>query len=182
MVIDLTLERGLLRTHSTGMTDHLLRCSLHLAVPRTRAFAFFAAAENLARITPPELSFTIRTPLPIVLREGALIDYTIGLAGIPMRWRTLISKWVPNEEFEDQQLKGPYALWVHRHRFRDDGAGGTVIDDEVRYRLPFGFLGELAHPVIRLQLRRIFNYRSAKVRELLGDSSRVSSGEGPVFS
>ena len=164
------------------MPDHLLRCSIRLALPRPRVFAFFADAENLARITPPELSFRIRTPLPIVIREGSLIDYTIGLAGIPMQWRTRISRWVPNEEFEDEQLKGPYALWVHRHHFRDDGTGGTIIEDEVRYRLPFGVLGNLVHPIVRLQLRRIFSFRTSRVRGLLGDVTVPSPGEMPVFS
>jgi ligand-binding SRPBCC domain-containing protein len=88
---------------------------------------------------------------------------------------------VPGEEFEDEQLRGPYALWLHRHRFRDDGEGRTVIDDEVRYRLPFGFLGEIAHPIVRMQLRRIFSYRSSAVRRLLGVPEGSAADEAPRF-
>ena len=164
------------------MKDHVLRCTLHLAVPRTTAFDFFSHAENLARITPPELAFRIRTPLPIDMREGALIDYTIGLRGIPMRWRTRIDRWVPGEEFVDVQLRGPYAKWVHRHRFRDGANGGTIIDDEVRYRLPFGVLGSIAHPIVRMQLRRIFNFRGQAVRRLLGDASSPVADEAVHFT
>jgi Uncharacterized conserved protein len=163
------------------MADHFLRTSLRLAVPRPRAFAFFGDVENLARITPPELAFRIRTPLPVMLGEGSLIDYTIGLYGIPMRWRTRIVRWRENEEFVDEQLSGPYALWVHRHSFRDDGAGGTIIDDEVRYRLPFGALGELAHPLVRRQLRRIFTYRGEMVPALLGGAPARSGGKSVSF-
>ncbi len=164
------------------MTDHVLRCTLRLAVPRARAFAFFADAENLARITPPELTFKIRTPRPIELREGALIDYTILLHGIPMNWRTRITRWIPNEEFIDEQLRGPYAKWVHRHQFRDDGHGGTIIDDEVRYRLPLGVLGNLLSPIVRMQLRRIFGYRSESVRRLLGDPTSPIESEAVRFA
>ena len=163
------------------MSDHVLRATVRLPLPRAQVFRFFADAANLALITPPELSFRIRTPLPIAMREGALIDYTIGLRGIPMRWRTRINRWVPGEEFEDEQLRGPYALWLHRHRFRDDGEGRTVIDDEVRYRLPFGVLGELAHPIVRMQLRRIFSYRGSAVRRLLGVPEGSAADEAPRF-
>ena len=147
---------------------HLLQATLRVARPRAEVFEFFARAENLGKITPPEMRFAIRTPLPIVMREGTLIDYTIGLHGIPMRWRTRISRWIPGQEFEDEQLRGPYAVWIHKHTFRDDGAGGTIINDEVRYRLPFGVLGKLVHPLVRRQLDHIFSYREQRVRELLG--------------
>jgi ligand-binding SRPBCC domain-containing protein len=161
--------------------DHVLRTRVELPLPRDEVFAFFADAANLGRITPPEVGFTIETPQPVLMREGTLIDYTIGLAGVPMRWRTRINRWSPGEEFQDEQLRGPYALWIHRHRFRDDGAGGTIIEDEVRYRLPFGVLGELVHPLVRLQLRRIFSYRALAVRKLFGVDTTPRADESPRF-
>ncbi len=163
------------------MKDHVLRTTLHLAVPKDRVFAFFADATNLARITPPDVSFRIRTPLPITFQVGTLIDYSIGIHGVPMRWRTRIASWRPGEEFVDEQLRGPYARWVHRHTFRDDGAGGTVIDDEVQYCLPLGRLGNLAHPLVRRQLRHIFAYRTVVVQRLLGDGAGPATEELPRF-
>jgi ligand-binding SRPBCC domain-containing protein len=129
-------------------------------------FPFFSAAENLARITPPELGFIVHTAPPVEMRRGALIDYTVRLWGIPLAWKTEITRWDPPYEFEDTQLRGPYALWVHRHRFYSVD-GGTAIDDEVRYRLPFGRLGRLGHPLVRRQLLRIFTFRQHQVKALL---------------
>lgn len=140
---------------------------MELSLPRDRVFAFFAAAENLARITPRELGFAIATRLPIEMKEGTLIDYTIRVWGAPMKWRTRISRWSPPELFVDEQLRGPYKRWVHTHRFTDGPNGGTVIEDHVEYQLPFGVLGRIVAPLIRLQLGRIFRYREAAVAKAL---------------
>ena len=139
---------------------------LHVPTPLDTTFAFFADAANLARITPRELGFSIATRLPIEMRAGTLIDYTIRLWGIPMRWRTRIAVWEPGVQFVDEQLAGPYRTWVHTHRFASAN-GGTDIDDEVVYSLPFGLAGRMVAPLLRLQLARIFRFRTSEVLRLL---------------
>jgi ligand-binding SRPBCC domain-containing protein len=146
---------------------HHLHAELELPRPQEEVFAFFALAENLQRITPESLGFEILTPLPIEMRAGTLIDYRIRLSGLPMRWRTRIPIWEPPHEFVDEQLKGPYKSWVHRHRFEDLGGGRTRILDDVTYELPFTPLGDLAYPLIKRQVEAIFRHRNAVIPKLL---------------
>lgn len=154
------------------MPLHTLTTSTRLPLPHEEVFAFFADAANLQRITPPELRFEILTPQPISMQEGALIEYRLRLFGIPLRWQARIAHWKPPTEFVDEQVHGPYRLWEHTHRFHYDGQA-TTIEDIVHYRLPFWPLGEVIHPLVRLQLRRIFRFRQAAVRScLLGDSDK----------
>ena len=65
------------------------------------------------------------------------------------------------------QVKGPYRLWQHRHEFRRAGSG-TLVLDHVRYALPLGPLGELAHSMfVERDLARIFAFRYSAVARLL---------------
>jgi ligand-binding SRPBCC domain-containing protein len=65
------------------------------------------------------------------------------------------------------QVRGPYKLWHHTHEFREV-EGGTLMTDRVRYQLPLGFLGSLAHAAfVRHTLNRIFDHRSRTIESLL---------------
>jgi ligand-binding SRPBCC domain-containing protein len=159
--------------------DHYLHHESLIPRPRDEVFAFFAEPGNLELLTPSELRFKILTPPPIEMREGLLIDYRLTLAGMGFRWRTLISLWDPPHRFIDEQLSGPYREWVHTHTF-DEVDGGTRITDQVRYRLPFFPLGEIARPLVRLQLRRIFGYRERRIREEFGGAMVDPAARHPL--
>lgn len=155
--------------------DYRLIHHLRVPLPRAAVFPFFASAENLAAITPPELGFRLVTPLPIDMREGTLLDYTIRIAGIRLLWRSAITLWDPPHAFVDTQAQGPYAHWAHLHRFTETD-GETTIEDVVDYRLPFGILGRLGHPWVRRRLDHIFRFRSVAVRRLLEPPAAARSG------
>ncbi|MDH3529039.1 MAG: SRPBCC family protein [Acidobacteriota bacterium] len=149
------------------MAEHTLTRTLQLALPIDETFRFFADAGNLERITPPELHFRITTPHPIEISKGTLIDYNLKLRGIPITWKTEISRWDPPYAFVDQALKSPYKQWIHLHTFEETSNVGTEITDEVRYRLPIEPFGDLMHWYVRKELDYIFDYRQKAVTEIL---------------
>ena len=150
------------------MTSLVLQREQWIPRPLDDVFAFFSDAKNLAVITPPWLGFRILNPEPIVMRSGAKIVYMLRWHGFPVRWVTEITRWDPPTGFDDVQLKGPYSLWHHSHSFQPID-GGTLIGDTVRYALPLGLLGRLAHAcVVKAELNTIFDYRAKQVSELLG--------------
>jgi ligand-binding SRPBCC domain-containing protein len=131
------------------------------------AFEFFSRAENLQGITPPWLNFQI-TQLPAELRAGAMILYELRIHRLPVKWKTEIAEWDPPLRFIDVQISGPYRFWHHTHTFVEEH-GGTLIRDLVRYELPFGLIGQTAHwALVQRDLKRIFDYRGERLRELLG--------------
>ena len=147
--------------------NHTFRAQTKIPGNIEDVFKFFSDAQNLELITPPELSFKITSPIPIKMETGALIEYKIRLFGFSFRWKSIISKWEQNRQFIDGQLKGPYSKWVHTHTF-EKNEGVIIINDIVNYRLPFAPFGEIVLPLVKMQLKRIFDYRSKRIFELIG--------------
>lgn len=147
---------------------YVLERRQYLPIPLLKAWEFFSDPRNLARITPREMGFVIREPLPDgPIHEGQRITYTVKpILGIPLKWVTLITVAEAPHRFVDTQETGPYAYWHHTHHFAAEG-DGTAMHDRVEYRLPLGFLGDVAHRLfVNRQLNAIFDHRERIMHEL----------------
>lgn len=147
---------------------YVLEAAQWINRPRDEVFAFFSEAKNLEEITPKWLSFRIDKMSTPQIQEGTLIDYKLRIKGVPARWRTLISSWVPKKSFVDEQLKGPYKTWHHTHSF-EDLQGGTLMTDRIIYRPPMGPIGDIARELmIKHDVQKIFQHRHKVVGEKFG--------------
>ena len=138
---------------------HILTTTTVINKPLSEIFEFFSNAENLNKITPPDMQFKILTPLPIIIKKGTLIDYKIKVNGIPFNWQTEITEWEPNKRFIDKQLKGPYRVWIHEHTFEEKD-GKTIMNDHVQFLSPGWFLEPIINKLfIEKKVKGIFAYR-----------------------
>lgn len=149
------------------MQTYTLHRKQFIAAPIKDIWDFFSDARNLATITPTYMNFRITSGLPDTIHTGQTISYKVSpIAGIPLSWTTEIRDVEPCKRFVDIQLKGPYKLWQHEHRF-DETDGGVWMSDTVTYILPYSFLGILAHGLfIKRQLDNIFDYRYQKIETM----------------
>lgn len=139
-------------------------------VPRTpeEIWPFFADPHNLEAITPAFLNFEVLGASTPEIGEGTLIDYRLKLDGLPLKWQSRIESWEPVRSFVDTQVTGPYALWHHTHEFVPL-AGGTLMRDVVRYKLPLGWLGATVGGChVESKVGRIFAFRTREIARRFG--------------
>jgi ligand-binding SRPBCC domain-containing protein len=148
---------------------HFIKQVQQLPVTVEEAWSFFSSPKNLAVITPKSLDFKITSVVTDEeIHTGQIITYTVKpLLGIPLAWTTEIGHVERCKLFVDEQRKGPYAHWHHQHHFKAI-PGGVEMTDIVHYKIPFGVLGNLGLPIVKGQLKKIFDYRRQKVEELFG--------------
>jgi ligand-binding SRPBCC domain-containing protein len=130
--------------------------------PVAEVFAFHERPDALALLTPAfppvrvvQQSGGIAAGARVVLRVGRVIP-----------WVALHTAYEKDRLFVDEQVRGPFARWVHRHEF-DDIGGRTRLTDRVTFELPGGsLLNRLAAPLVRLGLTRMFAHRHAATRRM----------------
>ena len=131
--------------------------------PLDEVFPFFTDARNLEELTPSWLRFDVVTPEPIPMAVGTTIDYRLAWRGIPLRWTSEIAAWEPPHRFIDRQIRGPYRLWHHEHRF-EEFENGTNVIDEVDYAV---WGGAIANRLgVARDIEKIFAYRTARLKEI----------------
>jgi ligand-binding SRPBCC domain-containing protein len=146
-----------------------LKTEQNLPISLQEAWDFFSSPKNLSKITPKHMGFIITNQPSETMFEGQIITYKVSpLLGVKINWMTEITTVKDNEYFIDEQRFGPYSLWHHRHHFYEID-GGIKMIDEVNYKLPFGFLGSVAHRLfVRKKLKSIFEYREKVLIEMFG--------------
>jgi len=154
-------------------TVHILKSIQTIPSTIDSVWSFFSNPANLALITPPDLNLKVTNE--VFGKEayaGQVMLYTVKpLLGIPLGWMTEITQVNAPHFFIDEQRKGPYKLWHHQHHFKEVD-GGVQMTDLVHYRLPFGILGSMAHPIVKKKLLDIFNFRYERIVERFGATGK----------
>jgi len=152
------------------MKLYTLKSVQKLPISPQVAWDFLSDPKNLKTITPDYMGFDILSGADRPMFEGQIIQYIVTpVAGIKTKWVTEITHVKKGEYFVDEQRFGPYSLWHHKH-FIKPIEGGVEMEDIIDYKLPFGILGQLVHPLlVKSKLKEIFDYRKKKLIELFGE-------------
>jgi ligand-binding SRPBCC domain-containing protein len=148
-----------------------LKAEQAIPISLDMAWDFFSSPLNLARITPPDMSFVVTSDQnpDTKIYAGMIITYKISpLLGIKMDWMTEITHIKEGEYFVDEQRFGPYALWHHQHHFKAID-GGVLMNDILHYAIPYGVIGRITNKVfVGSEVKKIFTYRENAIEKLFG--------------
>ena len=164
--------------------------------PVELVFAFFANPANLPHVMPPRLETRIedariappparpvhpdpsRRFLSVAAGPGSEILISFyPIRWVPKRvsWMARITEFVWNSHFVDEQVRGPFSEFHHRHEIQAeerDGIEGTLVSDEIEYALPYGFIGRIGGALVRRKLSQSFSYRQKRLPEILAAAAR----------
>ncbi len=154
--------------------------------PVEQVFAFFSDPANLPRILPPGQRARIeqmRMVAPTDGLGGAGVGTEVEISLCPVPFLPFRAKWVAriiafsrNEFYVDDQVRGPFKKWNHRHEFEareQAGQKGTVLRDIVEFDAGFGPLGKIAEALfIQRQLQGTFTHRQQALEPLLRENAK----------
>jgi ligand-binding SRPBCC domain-containing protein len=142
----------------------------NLPISQKEAWDFLSDPRNLKRITPEYMGFEILSGASDKMYAGQIIQYIVTpVMSIPTKWVTEITHVDEGKYFVDEQRFGPYALWHHKHFIKPIHKGVEMIDI-IDYKIPFGILGQLVHPIIVApKLKEIFEFRKHALNEMFGE-------------
>ena len=152
---------------------------LALPTPAAEGFAWHERDGAFERLSPPW------RPVRVIERTGGIRDgarVVLDLGPPAGRWQLTHLDYRAFEAFHDRQLSGPFAHYEHAHRFRDEGAPGSltgVLEDALRWELPLAPLSAPAEWFVEREFRRLFAWRHRVTRL---DLERIARVRGPQLA
>jgi ligand-binding SRPBCC domain-containing protein len=145
-----------------------------IAASPVEVFRFHESPDALVKLIPPDEPLKVLVP-PASLHPGTRVVLRGSLLGLPLTWVAVHTEYDPPRLFADRQESGPFEHWHHRHHIQDDGAGGTILRDEVEYALPFGWIGRvLGGGLVRKKLEAMFAHRHEATRRAVCEPQAAS--------
>jgi ligand-binding SRPBCC domain-containing protein len=139
-----------------------------LSVDLDTVWNFCSNPANLSLITPPDLCFTLTSPVPERMHSGMIATYTVAPFGqFRVKWVTEITHVVHPVMFVDEQRFGPYRFWHHQHHFRELG-NGVEMHDIIHYSLPLDPFSRALSGLVARRLEYIFAYRRTALGNMFG--------------
>lgn len=140
-------------------------------------FAWHLRPGAFLRLAPPWEQVQIEhwAP-PSAVGETAIIRMRLAPL-VWKRWYAQYREFEPGRLFRDVQTRGPFAEFDHRHRMIPTGPASSLLEDDITYRPPLGWLGErLGGRFIRRSLDNLFAYRHRTTHDDLEAHARAASG------
>jgi ligand-binding SRPBCC domain-containing protein len=114
---------------------------------------------------------------------GAGTEILISFLPLPwvprrMSWMARITEFVWNSHFCDEQVRGPFAAFRHRHGIEaahQDGLEGTLVSDEIEFSLPWGAISRFGGIFVKRELSRAFAHRQKRLPEILAIAARQAT-------
>ncbi len=170
-----------MRSHLTGyfsmsrLTTETFEKRTRFAAPADTVFDWHLRDGAFERLNPPF------EPARIVARSGGIADggrveLQVPVGPFRQSWISEHRGYVPGVQFQDVQIRGPFASCVHTHRVEADGPHACYLDDKLEYRLPFGPLGTLGKAFVTSKLQRMFDYRHRLMAADIAAHQNVPAG------
>jgi len=149
--------------------------------PVREVFKWHSRPGAIERMSPPW------DPLDIVYKSGeiekgakTIMKISAGPLPLKIRWIAEHIEYKENRLFRDRQIKGPFAHWIHTHRFIPDGTDKCYLADEIEYALPINPFGNFfGSSLINQRLERIFHFRHTTLAYDIADHLRQKD-KGPL--
>lgn len=128
-------------------------------------FEFHLDSNNISKITPPQIKVELLNDDGQTY-EGKIVKIKSTKLFIPTYWEVEIEKLIKPNLLIDVALKSPFKFWKHQHIFTQKG-NMCELKDIIEFKMPFGIFGKIFQPFIENDIKKMFEYRHQKTKEIL---------------
>lgn len=147
------------------MANRIYKKQTMIHAPIEQVFQWHERNGAIQRLTPPWAPMTLLYRKGNGVEKGVQVSFRLKIFNLPMTWNAEHIGFEENKEFKDTQTSGPFARWIHTHRFLSKNNDQTVMEDHIEYKLPMGLLSLPFYGMAQKDIDRMFVYRHQVLKD-----------------